>query len=176
MDLVKHADHPMTPTAESSSFKPLWVIFSLILVVALTLTWKDQSMGHATWQATVMYIMTGFFLVFGGFKLLDVKGFAKGYRTYDLIARRFPLYGRLYPFIEVGLGLAMIAMADIRPLLYIEVVLMTISGIGVTQKLLKKETFECACLGTIFRIPLTRITLIEDYGMAFLALLLILFG
>jgi hypothetical protein len=154
---------------------PLITVFSLLFITVLTLTWRDAQAGQAAWQWSVSYLMSGFFLVFGGFKLLDIPGFAKGYKTYDLLARRASWYGYVYPFIEFGLGLAMLAFTHSTLLLLFEFILMTFSGIGVTKKLLKKEKFECLCLGTIFRIPLTKVTLIEDYGMAILALLLLLF-
>ena len=61
-----------------------------------------------------------------------------------------------------------------RELLLMEVLVMGFSGLGVTIKLLKKEKFQCVCLGTVLKVPLTKVTLIEDFGMAALALLLLL--
>ena len=58
-------------------------------------------------------------------------------------------------------------------LLWAEVIVMGFSGIGVTLKLWKGEEFQCACLGTFLKVPLTKITLIEDFGMAGLALVLL---
>lgn len=34
--------------------------------------------------------------------------------------------------------------------------------------------FRCACLGTFLKVPLTKVTLIEDFGMAALALVMLL--
>ena len=48
-------------------------------------------------------------------------------------------------------------------------------GLGVAIKIAKKEPVKCVCLGTFLKIPLTNITLIEDFGMAGLALILLLF-
>ena len=39
------------------------------------------------------------------------------------------------------------------------------------NSLLKKQTFQCACLGTILNVPLSSITLIEDLAMVALAAL-----
>jgi hypothetical protein len=50
---------------------------------------------------------------------------------------------------------------------------MLFSGLGVVIKLLKHEKFQCACLGTFLKVPLTYVTLIEDFGMAFLAILML---
>lgn len=117
--------------------------------------------------------MTFFFLVFASFKLRDLKGFAEGYATYDLLAGKVPAYGYVYPFIELSFGIAMLLGYHSHPLLWAEFFLMTFSGIGVAIKLARKEPFMCVCLGTSLKIPLTYVTLIEDFGMAGMALLLI---
>ena len=118
--------------------------------------------------------MAGFFLVFAGFKLMDLKGFAEGYSTYDLLAERWFGYGYIYPFIELVFGLAMLAIIQSPLLLWTEFIVMAFSGIGVSIKLAKGEEFQCACLGTFLKVPLTKVTLFEDFGMALLALVLIL--
>jgi hypothetical protein len=117
--------------------------------------------------------MIGFFLVFAGFKLMDLKGFAEGYSTYDLLARKIFAYGYVYPFIELFFGLAMIINPTSVPILLAEIGVMSFSGLGVTIKLMKKETFQCACLGTFLKVPLTKVTVIEDFGMVALALVML---
>jgi hypothetical protein len=117
--------------------------------------------------------MAGFFITFAGFKLMDLHGFVHGYMTYDLLAQRSALYAHLYPFIELGFGLAMLSGLQNSWLLWTEVIVMIFSGIGVVIKLAKKEEFQCACLGTFLKVPLTNITLTEDFGMAILAAILL---
>lgn len=68
----------------------------------------------------------------------------------------------------------MILYSGNKWLLLAELLVMTFSGIGVALKLLKKEKFQCACLGTFLKVPLTKITIVEDFGMAFLAGILLL--
>jgi hypothetical protein len=120
--------------------------------------------------------MIGFFLTFAGFKLMDLKGFAEGYSTYDLLAKRWFAYGYIYPFIELFFGLAMILIPHSNMLVLSELFVMTFSGLGVALKLLKGEKFQCACLGTFLKVPLTKVTLIEDFGMAALALIMLMIG
>jgi len=121
----------------------------------------------------VLHFMTGFFLVFSGFKLIDLKGFAQGYFTYDLLAGRVFAYGYVYPFIEFAFGLLMLAGFHPDWLLWTEFGVMAFSGLGVARKLVRREKFQCVCLGTFLKVPLTYVTLVEDLGMAFLALALI---
>jgi hypothetical protein len=70
----------------------------------------------------------------------------------------------------------MLARLGGAPLLWAEIAVMGFSGIGVAIKLTRGEQFQCACLGTALNVPLTSVTLIEDFGMAALALVLLLSG
>ena len=41
-------------------------------------------------------------------------------------------------------------------------VIMSVSIIGVLRSVLKKRAIRCACLGTVFNLPMSTITIIED--------------
>ena len=151
------------------SYMPLLVIILMIMVVS-AITSGDE---HFLFSNFLLHFMTGFFLVFAGFKLMDLKGFAEGDSTYDLLAQRWFGYGYIYPFIELAFGLLMLAGFHPAWLLWTEFAVMAFSGLGVAIKLARREPFVCACLGTFLKVPLTYVTLIEDFGMAILALLLI---
>jgi len=166
-----HGEEPTT----WRSYLPLVVVVLLLAAATAVAAWRDARDGHFSPKATAGYFMAGFFLVFAGFKLVDLRGFADGYATYDLLARRWEGYGFVYPFIELGFGLAMLAGLQPAWLLWAEVAVMAFSGIGVAVKLAKGEKFQCSCLGTFLKVPLTKVTLVEDFGMAALALYL-LFG
>jgi hypothetical protein len=156
------------------SYIPLMVIFLVLLAATVAASWSDSVNGTFSIENPIAYFMAGFFLVFAGFKLIDLKGFAEGYSTYDLLAIRWRGYAFIYPFIELAFGLTMLAGYHPEWLLWIEFAVMAFSGLGVSIKLLKRETFQCVCLGTLLKVPLTYVTLLEDFGMAFLALILIL--
>lgn len=113
--------------------------------------------------------MAGFFFVFSFFKLMNLKGFADGYRSYDIVAKKFPAWGFIYPFAELGLGIAFLmafnpVLTNITTLL-----IMGVSTIGVAQSLLKKQSFQCACLGTVIKLPLGKVTLLEDLLMVLMS-------
>lgn len=158
----------------TDSYTPLIIIILLITASTVALTIRDFQHGAFTIHNALMYFMTGFFLVFAGFKLVDLKGFAEGYSTYDLLAQKWYGYGFIYPFIELGFGLAMLMGYESRGLFIAEILVMAFSGVGVAIKIAKKERFQCACLGTFLKVPLTKVTLIEDFGMAALALVMLL--
>jgi len=155
------------------NYIPLIAIFTILSLTTAFITIGDIQGGSFEISNTISYFMIGFFLVFSLFKIMDLKGFVEGYRTYDLLAKPVPLYGYIYPFIELSFGLLMIVIPDSRALLFAEFAVMTFSGLGVSIKLAKKEKFQCACLGTFLKVPLTKVTLFEDYGMAILAVVML---
>ena len=80
----------------------------------------------------------------------------------------------MYPFIELGLGVAYLLRWELTIINWITLVLMLIGSIGVLQALLKKNAIRCACLGTALNLPMTTVTLVEDLGMAAMAAAMLL--
>ena len=182
MALVKKDEKPK-PTLISNdiglgkltwtSYLPLIAVISVIILTTLALSIRDYLTGFFAITSTITYFMVGFFLTFATFKLIDLKGFKDGYATYDLLAQKAPAYGYAYPFLEIFFGLAMIIAPLSQGLLLAEIIVMAFSGLGVAIKIAKKEPFMCACLGTVLKVPLTKITLIEDFGMAILGIIML---
>lgn len=120
-----------------------------------------------TFRDWIRFFMGTFFAVFAGFKLLDLPGFVMSYIGYDIIAKRSMLYAKVYPFVELGLGIAYLlsqSWAD-----YITLPLVIIGSIGVGKELLRGSKIKCACLGTYIKLPLTTVSLIEDLIMGAMA-------
>lgn len=160
----KDSGHPRK--SGLAEYKPLGIIVGLIALGALSAAWQGSAFD---WLQAMQYFMAGFFFVFSGFKLLDLKGFAQGYAQYDLLAKYWHGYGFIYPFIELGLGLAYVLMPAEPVLHLVTMGVMVFGGIGVSIKIAKKEQFQCACLGTFIDVPLTYVTVLEDFGMAIMA-------
>lgn len=164
MELVPvHApvqDHGLGPLTWKN-WLPLGGVFAGIVVITVLWGWSTDR------------LMAVFFIVFAVFKLTDIRGFARGYADYDLLAMRWSGYGVIYPFIELAFGISMAAGYVTLWLLWTEVLVMAFSGLGVIRKLMRHEPVRCVCLGTRLKIPLTFVTLIEDFGMAALALTVI---
>lgn len=115
-----------------------------------------------------------FFLIFSLMKMLDWKGFADVFQTYDLIAGKSRIYAFAYPAIEFAFAVLYLTNSFISIALWTTFIVMGIGAIGVGIKLLRKEKFQCACLGTKINLPLTKVTLLEDLLMAFMALMLLI--
>jgi copper chaperone CopZ len=159
-----------TAEAQASSASPevsdsngLKIYYPLFLVVGLI------AVGSLAGPGWMLNFMGGFFLVFGAFKLLDVPAFANAYARYDVIAKAFKPWGYAYPLIETALGLAFLFRFQIPTMLWVALVLSLIGAIGVIQANLRKETIQCACLGTVFQLPMSVVTIIESLGMAITA-------
>jgi len=103
--------------------------------------------------------------VFSFFKFLDLKGFAPSFGMYDPIAKKLPFYGKVYPFLEVVLGALLITRFEVQILLYITLVILGSTTLGVIRSLLDKRQIQCACLGTALKLPMTEATFIENAVM-----------
>jgi len=172
----QHPDHTTNKEGFFRTYKPLFIIVGLILLPVIALAVRNGLSGTFDWRISMMQFMAGFFLVFSGLKLLDVPGFATGYATYDLLAQKVKAYGYVYPFLELGLGLTYLTHTAPTATNIATVILMTFSGIGVVRSILQKRAFQCACLGTFIKVPLTKVTIIEDFGMAAMAGLMLISG
>jgi hypothetical protein len=115
-----------------------------------------------------------FYIVFSFFKMLDLKGFPASFNMYDPIAKKVPFYGKIYPFIETGLGLMFLMRFEIDIALIVTLVILGITTIGVTKTLLDKKSIRCACLGTALKLPMTEATFIENAIMIVMAVLMLL--
>ena len=88
---------------------------------------------------------------------------------YDVVAKRLPVWGGIYPFVELGLGLAY--LTNVAPFWtnIATIVILGVSVIGVIQSVLDKRAIKCACRGTGFTLPMSTVTIIEDVGMVAMA-------
>ncbi len=153
-------------------YKPLMLIFGLVI----GLTWYlhiRQPFG-ATWETAMLDFMGLFFVVFSFFKLLNLGGFAKAYQAYDVIAAKFPVWGFIYPFVELGLGVCYLMSFMLLPANIVTIVLMSVGTAGVVLALRKGQVIQCACIGSVFNLPMSVVTVIENALMAFMALAMVL--
>ena len=167
---MNNADQMDKSRYSIKDFVPLIAIFLTIIAFTLLRQWFTGWDLHAAMND----FMAAFFLIFGAFKLYNLSAFAEAYASYDIIAKRSSLYAHLYPFIEIALGLANLFRLFPVATNSITLALMIISSIGVAQELALKKTIVCACLGTVFKIPMTYVTLFEDLLMAAMALLMLI--
>ena len=171
--IVASISHASETDAQSwfATYKPLLLIIGYILITTLAIQAATGVFDTHTWM---LDFMAGFFLVFSFFKFLDPRGFADSYAMYDLLAMRWRPYGFIYPFIELGLGLAYVLERHPYVTSLVTLVVMLFSSIGVIRAVLNKQKIRCACLGQVFNLPMSTVTIVEDLLMAAMALWMLL--
>jgi len=154
-----------TVTGKESLY-PLGLIVGYLLGMVLLFAGVH---GDFSLSFLMTRFMGGFFVAFSFFKFLDLRGFAEAYRSYDIIAGAVPSWGFAYPFLEAGLGVAYLAGLYPVATRLVTLFVMAVGSIGVLRAVRLKSDIRCACLGTVLNLPLTKVTLVEDVGMAVMA-------
>jgi cation transport ATPase len=159
------------PQKSVETYRPLLLLLAYLLLVIAAVSMQNGSLDL---PLAMRLFMGGFFVTFSFFKMLDLRGFADAYRSYDLVAKAWPRYGFIYPFIELGLGLAYLMHASPPWVNGITAVVMAVSLAGVLRAVASKRAIRCACLGTVFQLPMSTVTIIEDGLMLAMALITLL--
>lgn len=159
-------------TADSPSkwvqLKPLFLIFGYLVATSVLLHWDNLDLS-----AMMLDFMGLFYVVFSFFKFLDLKGFQTSFQMYDPLAKRISVYGWVYPFIELALGLCFLIRYQLDFALILTLLILGMTTLGVFRVLLDKRQIQCACLGTALKLPMTEATFIENAVMIVMALFML---
>lgn len=153
--------------SDLGTYKPLFMIVAFIFGFSFLSQFPFDNFSLMIWMR---HFMTGFFVVFSFFKLLNIKGFADAYKMYDIVAAKWNSWGYIYPFIELTLGV--FYLINFSPLLTntVTVIVLGVSSVGVIKSNLDKRKIKCACLGDVFNLPMSTVTIIEDLSMVVMAI------
>lgn len=180
--LINYNTKPFMPTSlhklwqllssKFQLFKPLLAIFCGITLVSLCLQYNNLP-KKLNGKLLMRHFMGIFYITFSCFKMINLKGFAETFSTYDIVAMKWRVYSFLYPFIELLLGILYLSNQIPGLTNVCALFIKMISDIGVFAALRQNKVLQCACLGTSFNLPMTYVTLLEDtlmVGMALAAL------
>lgn len=167
ISVEKHSESMEQAKSWFATYKPVIVIFLYIFSVTALIELTAESIDMMRWMR---HFMAGFFLTFSFFKLLNIQGFKESYQMYDIIARKFPIWGYIYAFLELALGIAFLINFDPIVTNSVTFVVMSVSIIGVLKTVLDKKSIQCACLGDVFNLPMSTVTIIEDGLMILMSL------
>lgn len=168
----KTENNPALSDKEKSKvqqLKPLFLILFYITSASILMHYQDWNI-----QSFMLDFMGLFYVVFSFFKMLDLKGFPSSFSMYDPLAKKLPIYAKVYPFIETVLGLMFLLRIQIPIALIITIVVLGITTVGVTKTLLDKKSIKCACLGTALNLPMTEATFIENAIMLVMAIFMLI--
>jgi copper chaperone CopZ len=186
---IEHAQDATDSIANKSPLKMSWwaTYYPLLLILSFILSASvivqiGQHAGHGmelsalSGGETMRYFMAGFFIVFAFFKLLNIRAFADAYAGYDLLAARWHGWGYVYPFVELGLGIAYLAHWQPTFTHWVTIAVMGFSAIGVIRAVMSKSQIQCACLGTVFKLPMSTVTIVEDVGMVLMTATMLVYS
>lgn len=162
-------EHHHMASAKSDAVE--YVKFVAVLAGIFLASWYLQNRYGDSVESWMGYFMGMFFVIFAAFKLIGYRMFVEMFAGYDIIAKRFKPYGYLYPAIELGLGILYLAnfIPGTRDVLTL--IVMAVGSIGVFQEIYHRRSgIRCACLGNVIKLPLSTVSLVEDVGMAAMAI------
>ena len=165
---VNSQNNETIKVSKIKQLKPLFIILAYISITSLLLNFKNWDSTNA-----MLDFMGLFYIIFSFFKILDIKGFSISFRMYDPLAKKVPLYGIIYPFIEILLGIMFLTRIEVELARILTIIVLGITTVGVTQTLLNKKSISCACLGTTLKLPMTEATFIENALMIIMAFVLL---
>ena len=173
---ISSSDRPSEIKSDSSNkkskieqLKPLFLILFYITSASILLNFRDWN-----WNNFVLDFMGLFFISFSFFKMLDLEGFSKSFKMYDPLAKKVSFYGISYPFIETALGLMFLMKIEVFSALILSIFVLGLTTIGVIKILISKKSIQCACLGSVLKLPMTEATFIENAIMIFMSIFMLL--
>jgi len=167
-DLRRHLGLKV-PDPKATTYTPVLVVFAATAVMALMLSLTVYN-TPLTVRAVEWFIALSM-MVLGMLKLQNVESFSTMFLNYDLLAKRWVPYGKIYPFAEFGAGALM--LAGVLTWLSAPVALF-IGGIGAVSVFkavyIDKRELKCACVGGSSNVPLGFLSLTENLMMIAMAI------
>lgn len=154
---------------QATSYTPVIALFAMTALLAMAASYAVTG-SVFTVRAAEWFI--GFsMVVLALLKLQDVDKFATMFLNYDLLARRWVPYGRIYPFAEGAAGLLMVAGALTWLSVPIALFIGTIGAVSVFKAVyVDRRELKCACVGGGSNVPLGFVSLTENLMMIAMAL------
>jgi len=150
---------------QEKTYRPVIAIFSVAAMMALALSF--QFAGSLLNVQTFEWFIAISICLLAVQKLQDIEKFSNMFLSYDLLARRWLGYGKVYPFLEALSGVLMLTSSFINiaaPLM------LFIGGIGAVSVVkavyIDKRNLNCACVGGDSNVPLGFVSLTENLMMA----------
>jgi len=149
---------------KGKTYQPVIAVFTVTFLMALTTCWAMQ--GSLSIIRVLELFIAFSMCVLGILKLQDLLSFATGFVQYDIIARRYVPYSYLYPFVEAGAGILMIAGLGTWIAAPAALFVSTVGAISVVKDVyVEKRDINCACVGGGSSVPLGFISLTENLMM-----------
>lgn len=157
---------------DAVTYTPVIALFAMAAAMALAGSWA--SLGELfTIRAAEWFIAISMCLL-ALQKLKDIDSFATMFLNYDLLAKRWVRYGRIYPFAEGAAGVLMLAGTLMWFSIPLALFIGTVGAVSVFKAVyIDKRELKCACVGGDSRVPLGFVSLTENVMMVAMAVWMI---
>lgn len=148
--------------APEYSYTPVIALFSTAGLMALA-----TSLGFTGFMGIALSMLASL-------KLMDVNAFSESFAKYDLITKRYKPYGKIYPFLELLIGLGI--LSGLAPVITgIGSLVVGVSGATSVFKAvyIDKLALNCACVGGNSKAPLGIVSFAENAMMALMGVMLL---
>lgn len=149
--------------AAEYSYTPVIALFSTAGLMALA-----TSLGFTGFMGIALSMLASL-------KLMDVDAFTESFAKYDLITKRCKTYGKIYPFLELFIGLGI--LSGLAPVITgIGSLVVGVSGATSVFKAvyIDKLALNCACIGGNSKAPLGIVSFAENAMMAVMGVMLLI--
>ncbi|AOL94440.1 MauE/DoxX family redox-associated membrane protein [Porphyrobacter sp. LM 6] len=153
----------------ATTYRPVIALFSMTALMA-------SAAGYAVDGTLFTLRVAEWFVAFSMvvlalLKLQNVEKFATMFLNYDLLAKRWVPYGRIYPFAEGTAGVLMVAGALDWLSIPLALFIGTVGAASVFKAVyIDRRELKCACVGGDSNVPLGFISLTENLMMIAMAL------
>lgn len=160
---------------KAKTYTPVLAVFLVTALMALALSYGV--FGQVLTVPAGEWFISLSMMALAMLKLRDIESFSTMFLNYDLLAKRWIPYGKVYPFAELGAGVLMTAGV----LTWISApVAIFIGGIGAVSVIkavyIDKRELKCACVGGDSNVPLGFLSLTENLMMLAMAVWMLAMG
>ncbi|WP_348675775.1 glutaredoxin family protein [uncultured Abyssibacter sp.] len=160
---------PPPEQQSDTTYRPVIAIFAVAALLALGLSWHQYE-TLLTLRALEWFVSLSM-TILAIQKLQDVESFSTMFLNYDLLARRWVRYGKLYPFGEALAGILMMAGTLIWLSAPIALFIGTIGAVSIFKAVyVDRRELKCACVGGDSSVPLGFVSLTESLMMMIMGL------
>ena len=161
------------PDPKATTYTPVIALFSITAMMAIATSYAVYG-NPFTLRAGEWFVAFSM-SVLAMLKLQNVDKFATMFLNYDLLARRWVPYRRIYPFAEGLAGVLMIAGALNWLSIPIALFIGSVGAVSVCKAVyVDKREIKCACVGGDSNVPLGFVSLTENLMMISMALWMLL--
>jgi glutaredoxin len=150
------------------TYTPVLVVFAVTALMALALSYA--SFGSVLTARAAEWFIGLSMMALAMLKLQNIDSFSTMFLNYDLLARRWVPYGKIYPFAELGAGALMVAGALTWLSAPVALFIGAIGAVSVFRAVyIDKRELKCACVGGDSNVPLGFLSLTENLMMIAMA-------